>query len=214
LQDAVELAHALSVSTETISIEPIFKQFLASLAPRFAGKKTDSTEENIQARSRAVILMALSNKEGHLVLTTGNRSELAVGYCTLYGDMAGGFAVLKDVPKTLVYQLAAYRNSRNAVIPKRTIQRPPTAELSPNQKDEDTLPPYAILDKILDLYLNQTQAVDEIAAHGFPRELVINVVNKICKNEYKRKQSAIGPRINHKSFGKDWRYPITNAFKG
>jgi NAD+ synthase (glutamine-hydrolysing) len=157
--------------------------------------------------------MALSNKFGHLVLTTGNRSELAVGYCTLYGDMAGGFAVLKDVPKTLVYELAAYRNQVSHVIPERTITRPPTAELAFEQKDEDTLPPYAVLDKILECYLNHSQSIDEITAQGFERDMVIRVINMIYKSEYKRKQAAIGPHINHKSFGKDWRYPITNGFK-
>lgn len=213
-QDATELAQKLGVKSSTIAIETVYQSFLASLAPVFADKKPDITEENIQARCRAMILMALSNKYGHLVLTTGNRSEMAVGYCTLYGDMAGGFAVLKDVPKTLVYQLAAYRNQLQQVIPQRTMDRPPTAELAPDQKDEDTLPPYSVLDKILDCYLNHTQSIDEITAKGFERDMVIKVVNMIHKSEYKRKQAAIGPRINHKSFGKDWRYPVTNGFKG
>ena len=154
------------------------------------------------------------NKLGNLVLTTGNRSEMAVGYCTLYGDMAGGFAVLKDVPKTQVYELAAYRNHEQIVIPVRTIERPPTAELALDQKDEDSLPPYPILDQILDYYLNQSHSVDQIAAMGFQRDLVEKVVGMIRKSEYKRRQSAIGPHLHHKSFGKDWRYPITNGFKG
>lgn len=158
--------------------------------------------------------MALSNKFGHLVLTTGNRSELAVGYCTLYGDMAGGYAVLKDIPKTLVYELAQYRNQLNPLIPERTIERPPTAELAPNQKDQDSLPPYPILDKILYAYLNQRLGIEEIIAKGFDKETVVKIVNLIRRNEYKRRQGAIGTHINHTSFGKDWRYPITNGFKG
>lgn len=214
LLDAKELADNLQISSEVISIEPIYHSILESLATSFANKKSDITEENIQARCRAVILMALSNKFGNLVLTTGNRSEMAVGYCTLYGDMAGGFAVLKDVPKTLVYQLAVYRNKISPVIPERTIHRPPTAELAPDQKDEDTLPPYSILDQILDSYLNHSKSIDEITAQGFDRAMVSKIVNMIRRNEYKRRQSAVGPRINHKSFGKDWRYPITNGFKG
>jgi NAD+ synthase (glutamine-hydrolysing) len=213
-EDAAALAENLGVETETISIEPVYKNFLESLAPSFAGKKTDITEENIQARCRAIILMALSNKYGHIVLTTGNRSEIAVGYCTLYGDMAGGYAPLKDVPKTLVYQLANYRNQISAVIPQRTIERPPTAELAPDQKDEDSLPPYSILDRILECYLNECLGIEEIIARGFDRNTVIRIAGLIRRSEYKRKQSALGPRINHKSFGKDWRYPVTNGFKG
>lgn len=212
-EDAITLVNNLGVQHEIISIEPSYKAFQESLAPSFANKKADVTEENIQARCRAVILMALSNKSGNLVLTTGNRSEMAVGYCTLYGDMAGGFAPLKDVPKTVVYQLANYRNQLQPIIPQRTVERPPTAELAPNQKDEDSLPPYSILDKILDAYLNQGLSIDEIVADGFKRDMVTKVVKLIYRNEYKRRQSAIGPRINQKSFGKDWRYPITNGFK-
>jgi len=218
IQDANELIDHLNISSEIISIEPTYHALLESLANSFAGKKPDVTEENIQARCRAIILMALSNKFGNLVLTTGNRSEIAVGYCTLYGDMAGGYAVLKDVPKTLVYKLAAYRNQLSHVIPQRTIERAPTAELAPDQKDEDSLPPYSILDQILECYLNHSQSIDDITAQlseqGCDRDVVTNVVNMIRRNEYKRRQSAIGPHINHKSFGKDWRYPITNGFKG
>lgn len=214
LKDAYELVQALGVDAQTISIEPSYQSFLDCLAPSFQDKKIDLTEENIQARCRAVLLMAFSNKYGYLVLTTGNRSELAMGYCTLYGDMAGGFAVLKDVPKMLVYELSRYRNQQHAVIPQHTIDRAPTAELAPNQKDEDSLPPYAILDKILECYLNQGSSVEEIVAQGFDRQIVTHIVNCLHKSEYKRRQSAIGPRINHKSFGKDWRYPITNGFKG
>ncbi|SRR5579883_1466653 len=212
--DAVDLIQRLGIQSETISIEPSFKAFLDSLSLSFKGKSADVTEENIQARCRGVILMSLSNKSGWLVLTTGNRSELAVGYCTLYGDMAGGFAVLKDVPKTLVYQLAHYRNQLSAVIPERTLNRAPTAELAANQKDEDSLPPYSVLDKILECYLNHGQSVDDIIAQGFDPEVVRKVVNLVLKSEYKRKQAAIGTHINHKSFGKDWRYPLTNRFKG
>ncbi|RDI48798.1 NAD+ synthase [Aquicella lusitana] len=213
-EDAENVAQHLGVKLETISIEPVYKSFLTSLAPAFTGRNPDVTEENIQARCRAIILMALSNKYGHMVLTTGNRSEIAVGYCTLYGDMAGGFAVLKDIPKTRVYDLAKYRNTLHPVIPERTIVRAPTAELAPNQKDEDSLPPYPLLDKILECYLNQGQSIDEIIGQGFNPGTVKKVVNLIHKNEYKRRQAAIGPRINHKSFGKDWRYPITSGFKG
>lgn len=212
--DAEKLINALGVNSETISIEPVYKSILESLSPSFADKKPDITEENIQARCRAIFLMALSNKFGHLVLTTGNRSELAVGYCTLYGDMAGGFAVLKDVPKTLVYELANYRNQLNPVIPQRIIDRPPSAELAPNQKDQDSLPPYSILDQILEYYLNQGLGLDAIVAKGFDKATVNKVIHLIHRSEYKRKQAALGARINEKSFGKDWRYPVTNGFKG
>lgn len=214
LEDAQALADAFNIKLDIIPIEPTYKSFLETLAPSFTGKKTDVTEENIQARCRAVILMALSNKFNYLVLTTGNRSELATGYCTLYGDMAGGFAVLKDIPKTVVYQLANYRNTISPVIPERTITRAPTAELAPNQKDEDSLPPYSLLDQILYLYMNEEKSIEEIVALGFDRDIVTKVANLIRRNEYKRRQGAIGPRINHKAFGKDWRYPITNGYKG
>lgn len=213
-EDSEKLIAALGVQSETISIEPTYKSLLESLAPSFAGKKVDTTEENMQARCRAIILMALSNKYGHLVLTTGNRSEIAVGYCTLYGDMAGGFAPLRDLPKTGVYQLAHYRNRLQPLIPTRTLERAPTAELAANQKDEDSLPPYSLLDTILDYYLNQGLGLTDIVAKGFASETVSKVIDLIHKSEYKRKQAAIGPRINEKSFGKDWRYPVTNGFKG
>ncbi len=214
VEDAKTMIKTLQVSMEEISIEPAYQAFLDSLTPSFIGKKDDVTEENIQARVRAVLLMALSNKSGKLLLTTGNRSELAVGYCTLYGDMAGGFAVIKDVPKTMVYQLAHYRNQIESVIPQRVIERAPTAELAPNQKDEDSLPPYDVLDRILDAYLNHSQSIDEIATQGINREIIVRVVELIHKNEYKRRQATIGTHINHKSFIKDWRYPLTNGFKG
>lgn len=213
LEDATAVTNALGVTSETLSIETSYDSFLELLAPSFAGTKPNIAEENIQARCRAVILMALSNKYGHLVLTTGNRSELAVGYCSIYGDMAGGYAVLKDVSKTLVYELARYRNQISPVIPQRTIDRPPTAELAPNQKDEDSLPPYSVLDQILECYLNHGLSIAEIVSQGFDQDTVSKIVNLIHKNEYKRKQAAIGPHINHKSFCKDWRYPVTSGFE-
>lgn len=213
-EDAITLAKNLNVAYESISIEPAYQAFLDTLAPCFAGKKSDVTEENIQARCRAIILMALSNKYGYLVLTTGNRSELAVGYCTLYGDMAGGFATIKDVPKTMVYELARYRNHIQAIIPERIIDRPPSAELALNQKDEDSLPPYPVLDKILDLYINQMQDAETIIQQGHNRTVVERIIYLIKKNEYKRHQAPIGTRINHTAFGRDRRYPVTNGFKG
>lgn len=210
-EDAIELANNLGVTHQTISIEPMFQSFVEGLHLPF---NTDVTEQNIQSRCRGVILMALSNQTGRLVLTTGNRSELAMGYSTLYGDMAGGFCVLKDVFKTFVYKLANYRNEIEPVIPQRIIDRPPTAELAPNQKDEDTLPPYDILDKILYLYLNLEQNIDEITAQGFSHELVTKIINTIHRTEYKRRQSPPGVRLDHKAFGKDRRYPIVSYFKG
>lgn len=214
VEDAAIMADELGVSVETISIEPVYQSFLETLAPSFGKKKAGLTEENLQARCRGMILMALSNKFGHLVLSTGNRSELAVGYCTLYGDMAGGFAPLKDVPKTLVYDLANYRNTISPIIPQRTIDRAPSAELAPNQKDEDSLPPYPVLDHILYAYLNLNQSIADIVAQGFDKEVVTEIVDLVRKNEYKRKQGAVGPRINATAFGRDRRYPITNGFKG
>ena len=213
-EDAEILARNLQVKTTTISIEATYQSFLDALADEFTHKEPDIAEENIQSRCRGIILMALSNISGKLVLTTGNRSEVAVGYCTLYGDMCGGYAVLKNVPKTLVYELAHYRNQLSAVIPERTIFRAPTAELAPEQTDQDTLPAYDVLDKILHGYLNQGQSISEIIAQGFEKTTVKRVVNMIHRNEYKRKQYAVGPQIHHTSFIKDWRYPITNGFKG
>lgn len=213
-EDAEALAKNLGVNYQIISIEPSYESFISSLAANFAGLKPDLTEENLQARCRAVILMALSNKTGYLVLSTSNRSESAVGYSTLYGDMVGGFAVLKDVLKTMVYKLAKYRNEINHVIPERTIERAPSAELAPDQKDEDSLPPYPILDRILQLYLDQGRGIDEITKMGFDRETVAKVAHLIRQSEYKRRQAPIGPRINQRSFGKDWRFPVTNKFRG
>lgn len=213
-EDAVTITHHLGIMTHVIPIETAYHHFLALLTPTLADHPLSITEENIQARCRAIILMALSNQYGALVLNTGNRSELAVGYCTLYGDMAGGFAVLKDVSKTLVYELAAFRNQKQPTIPPRIIQRAPTAELAPNQQDTDALPPYPILDQILDRYLTQEKSIDAIVAQGFDPETVTKVISMVRYSEYKRRQIAIGPRINHKAFGKDRRYPITNGFKG
>ena len=212
--DAQQLADNLGIKLITAPIEPAYQSFMETLAAELKNKKTDITEENIQSRCRCIILMALSNASGNLVLTTGNRSEVAVGYCTLYGDMSGGYAVLKNVPKTLVYQLANYRNKIHPVIPERTIHRAPSAELAPNQADQDTLPPYDVLDKILYCYLNLGQGIAEITAQGFDELLVTRIINMIHRNEYKRKQYAVGPQIQHTSFIKDWRYPITNGFKG
>jgi NAD+ synthase (glutamine-hydrolysing) len=213
IEDSLALVKNLGVTHETISIEPTFKSFLTSLSSLLDNEKSSITTENIQSRCRGVLLMAISNKTGKMVLTTGNRSEMAVGYATLYGDMAGGFAVLKDVPKTLVYRLANLRNQINPVIPERIIERPPTAELAPDQKDEDCLPPYPILDKILELYLNQEQSIDMIVAQGFDHETVAKVVKLVKFSEYKRRQAPVGVRINHKAFGRDRRYPITSGFK-
>jgi NAD+ synthase (glutamine-hydrolysing) len=211
-EDALEMVKHIGIQSETISIEPIFTTVLSSLAPQFANTEVDITEENIQARCRGILLMALSNKSGNIVLTTGNRSELAVGYSTLYGDMAGGFCVLKDVPKTLVYQLSNYRNSISPIIPQRIIDRPPTAELAFNQKDEDSLPPYVQLDQILEHYLNQQKSLDEIVAEGFDYATVARVIKMINRNEYKRRQSPLGTRINNTAFGRDRRYPVTSGF--
>lgn len=212
LDDAAMQCEALGVAYETISIEPIFQQFLETLKPQFEGTKPDTTEENIQARSRGVILMALSNKTGRMLLTTGNKSEMAVGYATLYGDMAGGFAPLKDVSKLLVYELSRYRNSISPVIPERVITRPPSAELADDQKDSDSLPDYAVLDPILERFIEQDQTVDEIIAAGFEAETVRRVAIMVLRNEYKRRQAPPGVRITSRGFGKDRRYPITSGF--
>ncbi len=212
--DARDMAQRLNVRYDEISIVPMFDMFLASLAGEFAGRKADATEENIQARIRGTLLMALSNKFGSIVLTTGNKSEMATGYCTLYGDMAGGFAVIKDVAKTLVYRLAAWRNMQGSeVIPERIITRPPSAELRPDQTDQDSLPPYEVLDAILQRYMEEDQSIDDIVAAGLPEADVQRVTHLIKVNEYKRRQSPVGIRITHRSFGKDWRYPITSKFR-
>jgi NAD+ synthase (glutamine-hydrolysing) len=212
--DAAALSSLLKFDLQTLSIEEAYQSFSTTLAPALKNKKLDLTEQNIQARCRCILLMALSNATGNLVLTTGNRSEVAVGYCTLYGDMAGGFAVIKNVPKTVVYQLAEYRNKMSAAIPQNTIKRAPTAELAPDQTDQDTLPPYPVLDKILECYLNKGFSITQIVAEGFEESLVTSVITMIHRNEYKRKQYAVGPQIQETSFIKDWRYPITSGFKG
>jgi NAD+ synthase (glutamine-hydrolysing) len=211
--DARALAGNLGIEFIKIGIDRIFSSYLEALKPSFKGHKEDVTEENIQARIRGNILMALSNKFGWLVLTTGNKSEVAVGYCTLYGDLAGGFAILKDVPKTLVYELAAYRNMRGKpVIPKAILTKPPSAELKPDQKDEDTLPPYEILDPILNMYVVEDMAVRSIIERGFPDRLVKQVVRLVDRNEYKRRQGPPGIKITPRAFGKDRRMPITNRY--
>ena len=200
-----------------LSIEPVFRAYLETLEPEFAGHEPDTTEENVQARIRGNLLMALSNKFGWLVLTTGNKSEMAVGYATLYGDMAGGFAVIKDVPKTLVFELAAYRNLLGpgaGPIPEATILRPPSAELRPDQTDQDSLPPYEVLDAIIEAYVVLDESVPEIAARGLDPQTVERVVAMIDQNEYKRRQAAPGVRITPKAFGKDRRLPITNRYRG
>ena len=211
--DAAEQARRMGVRYSSISIEPMYEAFMSQLAEEFAGTKRDTTEENLQARCRGVVLMAISNKKGYLVLTTGNKSEMAVGYSTLYGDMAGGFDALKDVPKTLVFALAKYRNMLGEVIPETVITRPPSAELAPDQKDEDSLPPYDILDQILALYVEHDFSAEAIIAKGFARDQVERAVRLVDVNEYKRRQAPIGIRISQRGFGRDRRYPITSGWK-
>jgi len=211
--DAKQMADNLGVQYDEINIAPMVDAFDASLASEFEGLPIDATEENIQARVRGTLLMALSNKSGRIVLTTGNKSEMAVGYCTLYGDMAGGFAVIKDVAKTLVYRLCQYRNSIEAVIPERILTRAPSAELRPDQKDQDSLPEYDVLDAILALYMEQDESIQSIIDRGFKPEDVEKVTRLIKINEYKRRQAPIGVRITQRAFGRDWRYPITNKFR-
>jgi NAD+ synthase (glutamine-hydrolysing) len=217
--DARDMAARLGVRYDEISITPEFEAFKASLAQEFKGLPEDTTEENIQARIRGVFLMALSNKFGSIVLTTGNKSEMATGYCTLYGDMAGGFAVIKDLLKTTVFRLARWRNIHDpygagiSPIPERIITRPPSAELRPDQVDQDSLPPYEVLDAILERYMENDQGVEEIIAAGFDRAVVERVARLIRVNEYKRRQAPVGIRVTHRSFGKDWRYPITGKFR-
>ncbi|MDO9092741.1 MAG: NAD+ synthase [Rubrivivax sp.] len=220
--DARDMAQRLGVRYDEIAIAPMFDAFRQSLAPQFVGRAEDTTEENLQARIRGTLLMALSNKTGDIVLTTGNKSEMATGYCTLYGDMAGGFAVIKDVAKTLVYSLAEWKNrqavqradgSIGPVIPERIITRPPSAELRPDQTDQDSLPPYEVLDAILARYMEDDQGIESIVAAGFERTVVERVTRLIKLNEYKRRQAPVGIRITHRAFGRDWRYPITSRFR-
>ena len=213
LDDSREMVRILGVRYDEFSIEPMFQSYLNTLSTVFAGRPIDATEENLQARIRGALLMALSNKLGSLVLTTGNKSEMTVGYATLYGDMAGGFAVLKDVSKTLVYRLARYRNTLGRVIPERIITRPPSAELRADQTDQDSLPPYDVLDAIMACYVEQNLAIPEIIARGYAEADVRRVVHLIRISEYKRRQSAVGMRITERSYGKDWRYPITARYQ-
>lgn len=214
VDDARAMVAALGVHYREIAIKPIFDEFMASLSGPFEGREFDATEENLQSRIRGTLLMSLSNKFGSIVLTTGNKSEMSTGYATLYGDMAGGFAVLKDLTKKLVYRLSRYRNTVSPVIPERAITRPPSAELRPDQVDEDTLPPYDVLDAIVEFYVEQDRSIAEIVAKGYAREDVERIVRLIHINEYKRRQAPPGIRITHRGFGKDWRYPITNHFRG
>ncbi|WP_445365492.1 NAD+ synthase [Microbulbifer sp. ANSA001] len=211
--DAADQAQRLGVHYREIGIELIFDAFMGALSEEFAGSERDTTEENLQARSRGVLLMAISNKKGAMVLTTGNKSEMAVGYATLYGDMVGGFNALKDVPKVLVFELSRYRNTVSEVIPETVITRPPSAELAPDQIDSDSLPPYEVLDQILNLYVDQDLSAEEIIRRGFQRSEVERVVRLVARNEYKRRQAAVGVRISERGFGRDRRYPITNGWK-
>ncbi len=213
LEDAETEARLLGVAYRVLPIAPMVEAFQQVLAPVFDGHAHDASEENLQARCRGTLLMAISNKKGSLVLTTGNKSELAVGYATLYGDMAGGFDVLKDVPKTLVFRLAEYRNSLGPVIPPRVIERPPSAELAPGQRDEDSLPPYAVLDDILKLYIEHDLSANAIIAEGFDEDTVNRVLRMVDRNEYKRRQAAVGVRVTQRGFGRDRRYPITSGWR-
>lgn len=212
LDDAQEMADTLGVDHSVVAIDSLFELFVDSLSEQFSGKPADTTEENIQARVRGVILMAISNKTGAMVLSTGNKSEMAVGYSTLYGDMAGGFSPLKDVYKTLVYELSNYRNTLSEVIPQRIITRPPSAELAPDQLDQDSLPPYEILDELLERYIGDDWCFEELVAAGSEPEMVARVIRMVDQNEYKRRQAAPGIRITSRAFGRDRRYPITSGY--
>jgi NAD+ synthase (glutamine-hydrolysing) len=211
--DSRDMAQRVGVRYDEIPIVDCFSAFRSTLADEFKGLLEDTTEENIQARIRGTILMALSNKYGSIVLTTGNKSEMAVGYCTLYGDMAGGFAVIKDIAKTLVYRLCAYRNTISDAIPERILTRPPSAELRPDQTDQDSLPPYEVLDAIMQMYMEENRGVADIIAAGYRRDDVERVTRLIKINEYKRRQAPVGIRVTHRAFGRDWRYPITSKFR-
>lgn len=211
--DAEDMARRLGVRYSELPINACFTSFNSTLAQEFHGLAEDTTEENIQARIRGTLLMALSNKRGSIVLTTGNKSEMAVGYCTLYGDMAGGFAVIKDIAKTLVYRLCHYRNTVSNMIPQRILTRAPSAELRPDQTDQDSLPPYEVLDAIMQMYMEENHSVAEIVAAGHDETVVQRIVHLIRINEYKRRQAPVGIRITHRSFGRDWRYPITSKYR-
>jgi NAD+ synthase (glutamine-hydrolysing) len=213
LDDAKEQARLLGVEYSLLSIENMFEATLATLKDEFAGRPVDATEENIQSRCRMLLFMGISKKTGKMLLTTGNKSEMAVGYATLYGDMAGGFAPIKDCSKMLVYRLAAYRNAAGRVIPQRVIDRPPSAELRHDQKDSDSLPAYDVLDAILEAFIEEDLSVDEIVARGFDRTTVGRVLDMVKRNEYKRRQAPPGVRVSRRAFGRDWRYPITNGYR-
>jgi len=213
LDDARGQAESMGVKYSVLPIDEMMKAAEATLRDEFAGRKPDTAEENIQSRCRMVLLMGISNKTGKMLLTTGNKSEMAVGYATLYGDMAGGFAPIKDCSKLLVYRLAEYRNSIGAVIPRRVIDRPPSAELRPDQKDSDSLPPYEVLDPILEAFIEEDLSVDEICARGFERPTVARVLDLVKRNEYKRRQAPPGVRVSRRAFGRDWRYPITSGYR-
>jgi NAD+ synthase (glutamine-hydrolysing) len=213
IDDAREMAKVHGVKYTEIGITPLFEAFRAQLATSFEGLPEDKTEENLQSRIRGTLLMALSNKFGPIVVTTGNKSEMATGYCTLYGDMAGGFAVIKDIVKTLVYRISNWRNSKSLVIPQRVIDRPPSAELAPNQTDQDSLPPYEVLDAVVERYMERDLSPEQIASAGYDLAVVRRIVRMIQLNEYKRRQAPPGVRITPRSFGKDWRYPITSGFR-
>lgn len=212
-EDAAKQAAVLGIRYDVIPIAPIYDATVRQLEPVFAGRKEDVTEENIQARCRGLLLMAISNKTGRMLLTTGNKSEMAVGYATLYGDMAGGFAPIKDCSKSFVYRLARFRNTRGEVIPERVIARAPSAELRAGQKDSDSLPDYEVLDPILSAFIEEDLSVDEIAARGFDRDTVIRILEMVKRNEYKRRQAPPGIRISSRAFGRDWRYPITSGYR-
>ncbi|MBS1169121.1 MAG: nadE1 [Burkholderiaceae bacterium] len=213
LADSRDMVRRVGVRYDEIPINPCFTAFKNILSKEFAGLDEDTTEENIQARIRGTILMALSNKHGSIVLTTGNKSEMAVGYCTLYGDMAGGFAVIKDIAKTLVYRLCHYRNTVSNIIPTRILTRAPSAELKPDQTDQDSLPPYEVLDPIMQLYMEENKSAAEIVAAGYAAADVQRITHLIRINEYKRRQAPIGIRVTHRAFGRDWRYPITSKYR-
>ncbi len=213
LEDAASMAQRLGVKYSTLPIESMFEATLETLAAEFRGLPPDAAEENIQSRCRGMLLMAISNKTGRIVLTTGNKSEMSVGYATLYGDMAGGFAPIKDCSKTLVYRLSRWRNAGDPVIPPRIIDRAPSAELRPDQKDTDSLPPYEVLDPILEAFIERDLSVGEIVAQGFDRDTVVRVLEMVKRNEYKRRQAPPGVRVSRRAFGRDWRYPITSGYR-
>ena len=213
IEDAREMAKIHGVKYTEIAIKDVFEAFRSELAPSFAGRAEDTTEENLQSRIRGTLLMAMSNKFGSIVVTTGNKSEMATGYCTLYGDMAGGFAVIKDIVKTLVYRISNWRNTQGRVIPQRVIDRAPSAELRHDQTDQDSLPPYEVLDAVVERYMERDMSPEQIAGVGYDMAAVRQVVRLIQLNEYKRRQAPPGVRITPRGFGKDWRYPITSGFK-